>query len=272
AKLCTFILPYTKEGFLIEDFHVLMDEYPFEKVVAEEIVQEVEIYTGLTFPDSEIEYIIVHLVGTKLLHEQELIGYSELDEVGSIVSRILERLRAELNWDFRSDMEFIQALTLHIRPAMNRLRYKMNIRNPLVNEIKTKYPAAFEGAIIAGKCIEDYLNIEVVEDEIAYIALHISVALERMQMKKRKIKRVLVVCASGIGSARLLYYRLQNKFEHQIEVVDTISYYKLSSYDLSTIDLIISTVPIKEKLQMPVQVVNTFLEERDVHSIKNYIS
>ncbi|NCG67466.1 PRD domain-containing protein [Bacillus coagulans] len=261
-----------KEGFLIEDFHVLMDEYPFEKVVAEEIVQEVEIYTGLTFPDSEIEYIIVHLVGTKLLHEQELIGYSELDEVGSIVSRILERLRAELNWDFRSDMEFIQALTLHIRPAMNRLRYKMNIRNPLVNEIKTKYPAAFEGAIIAGKCIEDYLNIEVVEDEIAYIALHISVALERMQMKKRKIKRVLVVCASGIGSARLLYYRLQNKFEHQIEVVDTISYYKLSSYDLSTIDLIISTVPIKEKLQMPVQVVNTFLEERDVHSIKNYIS
>lgn len=261
-----------KEGFLIEDFHVLMDEYPFEKVVAKEIVQEVEKYTGLTFPDSEIEYIIVHLVGTKLLHEQELIGYSELDEVGSIVSRILERLRAELNWDFRSDMEFIQALTLHIRPAMNRLRYKMNIRNPLVNEIKTKYPAAFEGAIIAGKCIEDYLNIEVVEDEIAYIALHISVALERMQMKRRKIKRVLVVCASGIGSARLLYYRLQNKFEQQIEVIDTISYYKLSSYDLSTIDLIISTVPIREKLQIPVLVVNTFLEEKDVRSIKNYIS
>lgn len=261
-----------KEGFLIEDFHVLMDEYPFEKVVAKEIVQEVEKYTGLTFPDSEIEYIIVHLVGTKLLHEQELIGYSELDEVGSIVSRILERLRAELNWDFRSDMEFIQALTLHIRPAMNRLRYKMNIRNPLVNEIKTKYPAAFEGAIIAGKCIEDYLNIEVVEDEIAYIALHISVALERMQMKRRKIKRVLVVCASGIGSARLLYYRLQNKFEHQIEVIDTISYHKLSSYDLSTIDLIISTVPIREKLQIPVLVVNTFLEEKDVRSIKNYIS
>lgn len=262
-----------KEGFLIENFQDgLMDEYPFEKVVAKEIVQEVEEYTGLTFPTSEMDYIIVHLVGTKLLHKQELTSYSGYDEVGRIVTSILEKLQAELNWDFSGDKEFIQALTLHIRPAMNRLRYKMNIRNPLVNEIKTKYPAAFEGAVIAGQCIEDYLNIEVVEDEIAYIALHIGVALERMQMKKRKIKRVLVVCASGVGSARLLYYRLQNKFEHQIEVVDTISYYKLSSYDLSTIDLIISTVPIKEDFQVPVKVVNTFLDEKDVDSIKNYIA
>jgi lichenan operon transcriptional antiterminator len=262
-----------EEGFVLEELmDVLDDEYPFEKIVAGEIVKNVEGFTGLVFPDAEIEYIIVHLRGTKLLHKKKLMEYSEFDEAGTIINCMLERLKSELDWDFSHDREFIQALTLHIRPAMNRLRYRMNIRNPLLNDIKKKYPAAFEGAIIASKCIEDYLQTEVVEHEIAYIALHIGVALERMKSEKKEIKKVLIVCASGVGSARLLYYRLQNLFDQELEILDTISYYNLSSYDLSIIDLIISTIPIKEDLGIPVQVVNTFLEDKDVDSIRNYLS
>lgn len=104
--------------------------------------------------------------------------------------------------------------------------------------------------------------MEVVEDEIAYIALHIGVALERMKLNKKKIKKVLIVCASGVGSAKLLSYRLQNLFSQELEIIDTINYYNLSSYDLSIIDLVISTIPIKEDLGIPVQVVNTFWKIR----------
>ncbi|MED4920827.1 MULTISPECIES: BglG family transcription antiterminator [Heyndrickxia] len=262
-----------QEGFVIEELaDVLVDDHPFEKIVANEIIKEVEDFTSLTFPETEIDYIIVHLLGTKLLHKKELAEFSKFDEAGTIINCMLDRLKSELNWDFRQDREFIQALTLHIRPAMNRLRYKMNIRNPLLNDIKKKYPAAFEGAIIASKCIEKYLQMEVVEDEIAYIALHIGVALERMKLNKKKIKKVLIVCASGVGSAKLLSYRLQNLYGQEIEIADTINYYNLSSYDLSFIDLIISTVPIKEDFGVPVQVVNTFLEDKDIQAINCFLS
>ncbi|WP_235819574.1 BglG family transcription antiterminator [Caldifermentibacillus hisashii] len=262
-----------QEGFVIEELSdLLVDDYPFEKIVANEITKEVEDFAGLTFPDTEIDYIIVHLLGTKLLHKKELVEFSKFDEAGTIINCMIERLKSELNWDFSQDREFIQALTLHIRPAMNRLRYKMNIRNPLLNDIKKKYPAAFEGAIIASKCIENYLQMEVVEDEIAYIALHIGVALERMKLNKKKIKKVLIVCASGVGSAKLLSYRLQNLFSQELEIIDTINYYNLSSYDLSIIDLVISTIPIKEDLGIPVQVVNTFLEDKDINLIKRILS
>jgi lichenan operon transcriptional antiterminator len=262
-----------EEGFIIEQFndHV-MEDHPFEKIVAIEIVKEMQNYTELIFPDSEIDYIIVHLLGTKLLHSEKLTEFSEFDEVGSIVQCMLKRLQNEWNWNFESDIDFIQALTLHIRPAMNRLRYKMNIRNPLLNEIKVKYPSAFEGAVAACKCIEEYLSIEPGEDEIAYIALHIGVALERMKSKLKQVKRVVVVCASGVGSAKLLYYRLQHLFEHEMEIVASINYYKLSEYNLSSIDFIISTIPIKEDLGIPVKVVNTFLGDEDIKQIKDYLS
>lgn len=146
-----------EEGFLIDNPSVhLKEDYPFEKIVSQEIVKEIEDFTGLEFPDSEINYVIIHLVGTKLLPKESLSEYSKLDEVGTIVRCILNRLKNESNWDFNGDVEFIQALTLHIRPAMNRIRYKMNIRNPLLKEIKINFPAAFEGALIASKCINNF--------------------------------------------------------------------------------------------------------------------
>lgn len=258
-----------EEGFVIEYLeHELTGKYPFERIVANEIVKEVEGFTGLEFPKSEIDYIIVHLLGTKLIHKNTLDEFGKFDELGTIIHCMLERLKTELNWDFNDDSEFIQALSLHIRPAMNRLRYNMNIRNPLLDEIKRKYPSAFEGAAIASRCIEEYLEIEVGEHEIAFIALHIGVALERMKTRQKKTKRVIVVCASGVGSAKLLYYRLQNEFKDEIDIVATTNYYQLKEYDLSAIDFIISTIPIKEDIGLPVKVVNTFLGEGDIENIR----
>ena len=261
-----------KEGFVIEKTNnQLQSKYLFEKVVAYEIIRKVESLVGLNFPDSEIEYIIVHLLGTKLLQKEELTEYSDFDEVGSIVDCMLERLLTELQWDFRGDKEFIQALTLHIRPAMNRLRFGLNIRNPFLNEIKRKYPTAFDGAVTASKCIKEYLSMDVDEHEIAYIAIHISVAMERMKTIDKTVKRVIIVCSSGIGSAKLLYYRLKNIFKQELEIVDSISYYKLSDYNLSSIDFIISTIPINRDFRVPVQVINTFLEEEDIQNIQKHI-
>ncbi|MCM3705986.1 MULTISPECIES: BglG family transcription antiterminator [Cytobacillus] len=262
-----------EEGFVIKNLeHDLTGKYPFESIVANEIVKEVEEFTGQHFPLAEIDYIIVHLLGTKLIHKNTLNEFSKFDELGTIIQCILERLKTELNWDFHDDSEFIQALTLHIRPAMNRLRYNMNIRNPLLDDIKRKYPSAFEGAAIASKCIGEYLGVEVGEHEIAYIAIHIGVALERMKTLQKEAKRVIVVCASGVGSARLLFYRLKNEFKDELDIVATTNYYQLNEHDLSSIDFIISTIPLKGDLGVPVQVVNTFLGEGDIASIREGLS
>lgn len=226
---------------------------------------------GFSFPSAELDYIIIHLMGTKLLHENALTEYREFDETREIIVCMLARLKAELAWDFTDDKEFSHALALHIRPALNRLRYEMNIRNPLVNEIKLKYPSAFEGAIIASKCLEERLSIKIEEDEIGYIALHIGVALERMKRKARRRKRIILVCASGVGSAKLLSYRLQELFNRELEIVECINYYRLADYDLSSIDLVISTIPIAERIIAPVQVVSNFLEAEDIKGIKKQL-
>ncbi|MCB6745976.1 transcriptional antiterminator, partial [Anaerostipes hadrus] len=71
------------------------------------------------------------------------------------------------------------------------------------------------GAVAAGECIEAVIHRKVNEDEISYLAIHIAIALERM----RKKKRVLVVCETGVGSAKILSYQLENRFANEIEIV-----------------------------------------------------
>ncbi|KPC98159.1 putative licABCH operon regulator [Geobacillus sp. BCO2] len=78
----------------------------------------------------------------------------------------------------------------------------------------------------------------------------------------------MIVCASGVGSAKLLFYRLQRIFGDEIKIVSSTNYYQLRDWDLSAIDLIISTIPIQENIGVPVQVVSPLLNEQDVEEIR----
>src|SRR5699024_5484805 len=96
-------------------------------------------------------------------------------------------------------------LGLHLKPAIKRHKYVMNFRNPMLADSKKNYPLAFEAGVIAGLSIESKIGIEINENEIGYLALHIGAAIERRKYKSGP-KRCLIVCASGLGTAQLIYY------------------------------------------------------------------
>ncbi|WP_347836278.1 PRD domain-containing protein [Gracilibacillus sp. JCM 18860] len=49
----------------------------------------------------------------------------------------------------------------------------MNIRNPMLEDIKNNYPLAFEAGIIASMAIEEESSTKIDENEVGYLALHI---------------------------------------------------------------------------------------------------
>ncbi|WP_416876523.1 PRD domain-containing protein, partial [Kitasatospora sp. SC0581] len=129
--------------------------------MAKEITGEVETISGIPVPPAEMDYILVHLLGTKLISKH--IARQVSDEIDDIVNAILRKLKIQFHWDFSNDKEFRNGLTLHLQTSLNRMKYKMNIRNPLLNEMKTKFPIAFEGAVAAGECIEAVIHKKVNE-------------------------------------------------------------------------------------------------------------
>src|SRR5690606_41721059 len=58
------------------------------------------------------------------------------DEILRVVHYALEKIEEELNLGIQSDQELILGLSLHLKPAINRYKFGMNIRNPMLSDIK----------------------------------------------------------------------------------------------------------------------------------------
>src|SRR5699024_28429 len=103
------------------------------------------------------------------------------EDVQQLTSHILSQIDKKYGLNLSNDQKLLLALSLHLQPAMNRYRYKMNLRNPMLEEIKTKYPFSFEVALTGADSINEKMDISIHENEIGYMALHIQVALERQK-------------------------------------------------------------------------------------------
>jgi lichenan operon transcriptional antiterminator len=246
-----------------------------EYEIAVEIVRKLEKNLQVLFPPSEIAYVAIHLLGTNIIvrsdiNEEEIQSYMDRD-IHQLTMKILETIENELKLGIKHDKELVIAMCLHLKPAINRYRYGMNIRNPMLNDIKSNYPIAFEAGILAGMVLKQETGMDIDENEIGFLALHIGAAIERRKIGM-KPKKCLIICASGVGSARLLYYKLQEKFGSKLDILGTIEYYKLNQIPLQELNFIISTIPIRDALPIPVIEVNTILSDNDLKKIESAIS
>ncbi|WP_025722213.1 BglG family transcription antiterminator [Paenibacillus polymyxa] len=243
--------------------------------VATEIVSALEQNMKYSFPLVEVAYIAVHLLGIRTvvsarMDEVEIKKIIDKD-IYELTIEILDQIDQQLKMNIHNDQELLIAFCLHLKPVINRYQYGMNLRNPMLDEIKANYPLAFEAGIIAAEVIKQRLHIHIEENEIGYLAIHIGVAMERKKMEDAP-KRCMIVCASGLGSAKLLYYKLQSVFGSRLDIVGTTEFYKLKQMPLDTLDFVISTIPISEPLSIPMIHVNTFLGGSDITKIEQAIS
>ncbi|MEH7479971.1 BglG family transcription antiterminator [Neobacillus drentensis] len=251
-------------------------ENQVEYKVAKRIVESLEQKFAIKIPSGEVAYIAIHLLGAKHFEDKNLQEADFVELIGESHHQLVVEILSEINRvyriDLREDRELIYGLGLHLRSAMNRLKYRMNLRNPLLKEIKTNYPFSFELGILASEIIQKNSHLLVNEDEMGYIAIHLEAAVERMKNKKRReVRRVAIVCASGLGTAKLLAASIESKFPG-INIVGTYPSYSIKNIKKEAVDLILSTIPVNEESPIPILHINTMLTEKDVDKVKEHIS
>ena len=233
--------------------------------VAEHLGRSIEKILAIEIPEDEIAYITMHIIGSKnrdVVNEQQGSGTSgyELVRLAREIIRVAER---ESNCYLEQNHKLLVGLVNHLGPAINRLKMNMDIRNPLLNEIKAFYPHIIEISKKCAQLIENHYHVKIPESEIGYIALHLGAAIEKKEVGDKGIYKAAVACPSGIGASRMLASRIENEYEN-IVISDVVSTIKLEDYILKAkeIDFIISTVPI-QKVSLPVVVVAPLLTLAD---------
>lgn len=233
--------------------------------IAKELSEEVSKLFNIEISDEEITYIAMHIKGSKnyegtFNEGKKVIGNFQLVKLSKEIIKIAER---ETGRFLGHNEKLLVGLVNHLGPALSRLKMNMEIRNPLLDEIKSFYSHLYT---LGEKCsapIEKLLGFKMPESEIAYIAMHLGAAIENIEGADKRIYRVAIACTSGIGTSRLLATRIEREYEH-IEVADIVSTLNLEEEWLREkgIEFIISTVNI-DKAPVPVVTVNPLLFEED---------
>ncbi|TCS81954.1 BglG family transcription antiterminator [Pectinatus cerevisiiphilus] len=212
-----------------------------EFLVARSIFVEIYRQLQIDIATDEIYYLTQHLIASKKYNDVngQSSGYA-----GELVRAMLERVCLVAGMNFTQDKNLIRWLKVHLEAVIPRMRFRMNIRNEILDVIKNEYPLAFQIAIIASKVIEEREKIVVNENEIGYIAIHFGAALTRMDARNNNRKKALIICGGGIGTAVLLKARIEEYFKDLITIVKTVPGYKLKTKDCNDIDIIFTTMPL----------------------------
>lgn len=244
-------------------------EYKMARLIVEGLSKEFNV----DFPDDEIGYIAIHLAAKRIVSIDETENGNVIinGEVYEIVSHMLRAVYDSYHIDLMDDLELRMMLALHLVPFGVRMAYDLVLHNPLLVDIKTKYTMAYNLAVVASEELRKHYNKEIKEDEIGYFALHFNLALERKNRKQDK-KNILIVCGTGRGTAQLLMYQFKDNFGKYLNQIYTSDALGIKNVDFTDIDYVITTVPIAYSVPVPILEIKSFVEDRDVKTIKRFLS
>ena len=115
--------------------------------------------------------------------------------------------------------------------------------NPLLSEIKTKYSTVFRAVNNSINILEEIIGMKVSEDEIGYIAIHFIPIMETKNYQGNHYPNIVIVCDSGIGTSYLLTTKLSSLYE--VNIIKTIALYELKdTLTHYNIDAIVSTIDL----------------------------
>lgn len=225
---------------------------------------------NITIPIPEVKYIAIQLSGKKRVLEGDKSNLVIDMEINQLVNRMLERVQEAFSVDLSSDFDLNTMLRQHMVSLRIRLQYGLRMDNPILQEIKANYSFPYAVAAHASTVLSEYFHTIVPEEEIGYRALCFALSLKRQDQGRRR-HNILLVCASGAGSAKLFEYRFREVFGEYLDKVETCDIASLSQKDFSYVDYVFSTIPVPVPIPVPVYEVQYFFERHNVAEVERIL-
>lgn len=137
--------------------------------------------------------------------------------VDDLITYVWKTYQIDLN-----NENFRERFSLHLDSLITRALTNKVEHNPIVSNIKISSPTIYECAVLMAHRIGEKVGIQIEDNEIAYIALHIGNAIAE-QMSDRQKLSVLVLMPQYYDNSAVLSNRLQSQFSTYINVKGIIS-------------------------------------------------
>ncbi len=260
---CAVAVRRISEGYPLSDFSA-EDVDEDVRDAARHIINLMRPITGKAISPSEEAYLRVNIAARRV----EEIAPSAIspDDGEALVDYILSYINSHYNFNLQNDPQLRADLLTHIKTMITRVRYQINIPNPLLANIKQHYPMAYDVTLAAVSSWGKYTPFVISENEIGFLVLHIGVGLERhYNVGYQRHPQILLVCDTGNSTVRMIQAMLTRKYP-QIVLSNIVSLREYEQKPGIEEDFVISTARLTEK-DKPVVVMSPFPTEYQLEQI-----
>src|SRR5699024_146771 len=129
---------------------------------------------------TEIYYLTFLLIGLKVLH------FEKKNKEKILKTYVYEKIEDAIDFTGKkygygllNDIQFKKDLTEHLEKIIYPIKHNIEVKNPLLNQVKSQYIQAYQMAIVFSEYLGNDLKLRIPENEVGYIALHIEASIER---------------------------------------------------------------------------------------------
>ncbi|EAF5010888.1 transcription antiterminator [Listeria innocua] len=253
----------------VEDFDETNEIYLMtnEKLhtIAVEAIESIEQYLKMKLPKRETFNFLQYLISSRFNHEIELISSNVLPIVEEMTDFYINQVAAKIDMPINKKQLKIELLS-HMKPMVNRMNHQINIKNNLLSDIKLEYGQLFDIIKETARDVAETFKLNTIsDDEVGYITIYFAKHIEESPL----VKRIIIMCSSGIGTSELLKVKVQKAFP-DVEIVDVLSStrFKNSLQDYQNIDFILTTINAESTKEIPSLLVSAMFTEKDNMMVK----
>ena len=237
------------------------DEYRYIIDLLEATKKSVE----FDITDSIINFLIKILKTCRLIEQlsyfNDKYSYTLVYKINLLIKYVSEKM----NVDFTQDTNLSGGLIAHVESAIKRYQMKLTEENDELQEFVLKnYNELY--LIIKSELLVVFDEINFNSTELSYIVIHFASSYE--QIYRKNFVRALVICASGIGSSKILGSQIRKNIPEIKNLEYTIPS-KVNSNFVKNYDVVISTIELDNDIDYIL--IPTILKEKDVEIVRKKI-
>lgn len=253
-----------KSDHLVEgDFH--HRPKPESMQLASQMMLKVATFLGRSILSQEVRFLAYQLEGVNYKKPQNIFIDNFDVELSYKIKELIRLVSEDTQQGFYKDEQLFKDLLAHMTAALKRsLTVIQGSNNPLLQKIKDKYVQLTQA------CVKElavmFPDHRFTSDELGYVVIHFATSLERYPTGKSI--SALVLCSSGIGTAKILESRL-NKYVPEIETVQAAKISEMNHINFQDYDMILSTVFLPG-FELPYKMISPLLLEDEIAEIRFY--
>lgn len=212
--------------------------------------------------NDEVTLFALLLMGKRSSDYRNDVLKKDLDlDVDDLVNAVINEVKEYFDIDFSKDKDLKVGLSMHLQSMLERQKNNVEVTNVYLQEIKRKYPLVFEMAVRSGEALTDISGMKINENELAFLALHLGAAYDRVNSLNRY--RAIMIIPHNQMLSKMCINKLKVRFEERMTIVHSYGFFEETMIKEEEPDLIITTVPLKHNLNIPTVQVTLFVNYED---------